>query len=67
MTPYELRFEIFKQAYNMLSDAYHVKFAEATEKNGGKLPKDWNEKYPTLTEVLYRASDIDKFVSKETK
>lgn len=64
MTPYELRFEIFKQAYAMLSDAYHAKFTEATEKNDGKLPTNWTEKYPTLEEVLYQASDINKFVSK---
>lgn len=63
MTPYELRFEIFKQAYSMLSDNYHVKLLAASEKNGGKLPSEWNESYPSLDDVLKQANSINQFVS----
>lgn len=63
-TPYELRFEIFKQAYNMLNDEFCNKFDVARE---------WNEKvgkleiplpdFPSLGEVLERADIINSFVS----
>ena len=63
-TPYELRFEIFKQAYNMLNDEFCVKYDTARE---------WNEKtgkqelklpeFPTLNEVLKQADIINTFVS----
>ena len=62
-TPYELRFEIFKQAYAMLSDNYHVEFAKAECSNGGALPKDFNVKYPSLSDVLFQAEAINNFVS----
>jgi hypothetical protein len=65
-TPYELRFEIFKQAYNMLSDNYHVEFAKAECSNDGKLPERFDLKYPTLEDVLNQAQVINDFVS-ETK
>jgi hypothetical protein len=63
MTPYELRFEIFKQAYAMLSDNYHVEFAKAECTNDGKLPKEFDSKYPTLQDVLNQAEIINDFVS----
>ena len=65
-TPYELRFEIFKQAYAMLSDNYHVDFAKAECSNGGKLPEGFDSKYPSLSDVLIQAQVINDFVS-ETK
>ncbi len=65
-TPYELRFEIFKQAYNMLSDNYHVEFALAEATNAGCLPTNFAVSYPTLTDVLRQAEVINNFVS-ETK
>lgn len=68
MTPYELRFEIFKQAYNMLNDEFSVEYDTA---------RTWNEtpsnvvkmdypSFPSLGEVLERAAIINSFVS-ETK
>ena len=65
-TPYELRFEIYKQAYAQLSDTYHAAFATACETNGGKLPEDFSHPYPCLGEVLEVADIINSFVS-ETK
>jgi hypothetical protein len=62
-TPYELRFEIFKQAYAMLSDNYHVEFAKAECGNGGTLPKDFNVQYPSLSDVLSQAEAINNFIS----
>jgi hypothetical protein len=62
-TPYELRFEIFKQAYAMLSDNYHVDFAKAECSNGGTLPEGFDSKYPTLDDVLKQAQVINDFVS----
>ena len=62
-TPYELRFEIFKQAYAMLSDNYHVEFAKAECMNDGKLPEGFDSKYPTLKDVLKQAETINDFVS----
>jgi hypothetical protein len=63
MTPYELRFEIFKQAYCMLSDNYQVEFAKAECSNDGKLPEGFDSKYPTLDDVLKQAEIINDFVS----
>ena len=64
MTPYELRFEVFKQAYNMLNDQFNVEYDTARE---------WNEKvnridleypqFPTLNQVLEQAEIINDFVS----
>jgi hypothetical protein len=62
-TPYELRFEIFKQAYAMLSDNYHVEFAKAECRNGGELPEGFDSKYPSLSDVLIQAQVINDFVS----
>jgi hypothetical protein len=63
-TPYELRFEIFKQAYTMLNDEFCVKYDTARE---------WNDKvekieleypnFPTLNQVLEQAEIINSFVS----
>ena len=63
MTPYELRFEIFKQAYAMLSDNYHVEFVKAECTNDGKLPEGFDTKYPSLSDVLNQAQVINDFVS----
>jgi len=64
MTPYELRFEIFKQAYNMLNDQFSIEYDTA---------RCWNEqvnrldleypKFPTLNQVLEQAEIINDFVS----
>ena len=64
MTPYELRFEIFKQAYNMLSDNYAMKFEVAQRQNPDNLiSADFAEKYPSLDDVLKQAELINDFVS----
>jgi len=64
MTPYELRFEVFKQAYNMLQDDYSMKFEVAQRRNpDGVVLDDFDEKYPTLDQVLEQAQIINNFVS----
>lgn len=65
MTPYELRFEIFKQAYNMLNDQFSVEYDTAvrwneTEKNTVKM--DYPD-FPSLNQVLEQAEIINSFVS----
>jgi len=67
-TPYELRFEIFKQAYNMLQDKFSVEYDTARCWNDNSMhtvKMDYPE-FPTLDEVLERADIINSFVS-ETK
>ena len=66
-TPYELRFEIFKQAYNMLNDEFCVKYDTAREWNNkvDNLEMEYPE-FPTLKNVLTQADIINNFVS-ETK
>ena len=65
-TPYELRFEIYQQAYAQLCDAYQSKWQVAESQNDGKLPADFNATPPSLDEILKVSSIINDFVS-ETK
>jgi hypothetical protein len=60
-TPYQLRFEIFKQSYNMLQDEF-IHFVNLADQ---KVVFDY-PKPPTLREVLAQAEIINAFVS-ETK
>jgi hypothetical protein len=62
MTPYELRFEIFKQAYNMLHDEYCMKYeiSNLEHQNSGK--SEFPE-FPTLDQVLKQSEIINNFVS----
>jgi hypothetical protein len=65
MTPYELRFEIFKQAYNMLNDNFFVNYdfvREWNEDSRNKVKMDIPE-FPTLNQVLEQAEIINDFVS----
>lgn len=64
MTPYELRFEIFKQAYNMLNDEFCVKYDTAREWNNkvDNLELEYPD-FPSLEKVLERAEIINNFVS----
>jgi hypothetical protein len=65
MTPYELRFEIFKQAYNMLSDKFHIEYDTVRCWNDDELndvKMDYPD-FPTLDEVLNQAETINNFVS----
>jgi len=65
-TPYELRFEIFKQSYNMLQDEFCFAADTAREWNQDNTVKMDLPEFPTLGEVLERADIINSFVS-ETK
>jgi hypothetical protein len=65
MTPYELRFEIFKQAYNMLNDQFSVEYDTAVRWNEvekKQVPMDYPE-FPSLNQVLKQAEIINSFVS----
>ena len=62
-TPYELRFEIYRQAYAQLCDSYHSEWQAATDKNDGKLPSDFDATPPTLAQILQVSSVINEFVS----
>ena len=62
-TPYQLRFEIFKQSYNMLQDEFvhYVNLADqkvALDTNDFDYPEP-----PTLEQVLKQAEVINDFVS----
>lgn len=65
MTPYELRFEIFKQAYSMLNDQFSVGYDTAVrwnEDQKNQVPMDYPD-FPTLNQVLEQAEIINDFVS----
>ena len=64
MTPYELRFEIFKQAYNMLNDQFSIEYDTASRWNEqvNRLDLEY-PKFPTLNQVLEQAEIINDFVS----
>jgi hypothetical protein len=64
MTPYELRFEIFKQAYNMLNDEFCVKYDTAREWNNkvDNLELEYPD-FPSLEKVLEQSEIINNFVS----
>jgi len=66
MTPYELRFEIFKQAYNIVSDKFAAEM-EQTIKYNEELSEvqqkvDYPE-YPSYRQVEQIAERINMFVS----
>jgi hypothetical protein len=62
-TPYQLRFEIFKQSYDMLQD----KFVHLVNMADQKVALDMNDfeypEPPTLDAVLRQAEIINSFVS----
>ena len=65
MTPYELRFEVFKQAYNMMNDQFSVEYDTAVrwnENENKQVPMEYPE-FPTLDKVLEQAQIINDFVS----
>jgi hypothetical protein len=65
MTPYELRFEIFKQAYNMLNDQFSIEYDTArcwNEDRTKNVPMEYPE-FPTLEKVLEQSEIINNFVS----
>ena len=65
MTPYELRFQVFKQAYNMLNDQFSIEYDTARVWNDDPLNtvKMDYPKFPTLGQVLNQAESINNFVS----
>jgi hypothetical protein len=65
MTPYELRFEIFKQAYNMLNDQFSMEYDTSrcwNEDSKNTVKMDYPD-FPSLNQVLEQAETINNFVS----
>lgn len=65
MTPYELRFEIFKQAYAHANDEYHAEFAlaEMWNKDRSKTVKIDFPDFPSYEYIEALADKINAFVS----
>ena len=63
MTPYELRFEIFKQANGLAQDEYHASFALANEWNENNSVKMDYPTFPSYDEIEELATKINDFVS----
>jgi hypothetical protein len=66
MTPYELRFEIFKQAYNIVSDKFAAEMEQALRYNEDLSvvhQKIDYPNYPSYREVEQIAEKINTFVS----
>ncbi|MFZ9301520.1 MAG: hypothetical protein ACO23V_11175 [Chitinophagaceae bacterium] len=66
MTPYELRFEIFKQANGLAQDKYHCQYAMVEEWNKTNSVKMDYPEFPTYAQIEKLADKINNFVS-ETK
>ena len=65
MTPYELRFEIFKQAYAFANDKFSIEYDTArtwNENTMNTVKMDLPE-FPTYQEVELLAEKINSFVS----
>lgn len=67
MTPYELRFEIFKHATKIATDSYYAT-RETKEMNAEKVdnkkPLDYDD-FPSYDEIEKIAEKINRFVSLE--
>ena len=63
MTPYELRFEIFKQANGLAQDEYHAAFAVADQLNQINSVKMDYPDFPSYEEIESLANRINNFVS----
>jgi len=65
MTPYELRFEIFKQANGLAQDQYHAEFAlaEMWNKDRSKTVKIDFPDFPSYEYIEALADKINSFVS----
>jgi hypothetical protein len=63
MTPYELRFEIFKQANNLAQDEYHANFALADLWNTNNSVKMDYPDFPSYEQIEALADKINDFVS----
>lgn len=63
MTPYELRFQIFKQAYNFAVDKYSAS-RELIENHNEISEKKWElPSFPSYEEVEEFAEKINNFIS----
>ena len=64
-TPYELRFQIFETARNVLTEEYwaQVNRREVLIETGGVDTIPEFPTYPTMQDVLERAKTINEFVS----
>ena len=65
MTPYELRFEVFKQAYAMMHDQFSIEYdtARVWNDNSENTVKIDYPEFPTLDKVLEQAQILNDFVS----
>ena len=63
MTPYELRFEIFKQANGLAQDEYHAAFTVADQWNQINSVKMDYPDFPSYEEIESLANRINNFVS----
>ena len=67
MTPYELRFEIFKQAYNFAIDRFSMEtnkleFLKQNESSHNPVSMEYPE-FPSYEEIEALADKINNFVS----
>lgn len=63
MTPYELRFEIFKQANGLAQDEYHAAFTVADQWNQLNSVKMDYPDFPSYEQIESLADKINEFVS----
>lgn len=74
MTPFEIRLELLKMAKDMLVEEYYGKKEQATQdwhvkveiaRNSGATPPEHPPMpaYPTETEIISKASQLNGFVS----
>ena len=63
MTPYELRFEIFKQANGLAQDEYHAAFTVAEQWNQLNSVKMDYPDFPSYEKIEELADKINEFVS----
>ena len=62
MTPYELRFEIFKQAQNLADQEFHVTW-QSTDRKREKDDSIEYPTYPSYEQIEKLAEKINAFVS----
>lgn len=63
MTPYELRFQIFKQAVGLAQDEYHASY-ELVALHNENSSKKWDyPPFPSFEKIEQLAEKINNFVS----
>ena len=63
MTPYELRFEIFKQAQSLADQEFHAAFTAADQWNQINSVKMDYPDFPSYEQIEKLAEKINSFVS----